>query len=264
MAPGGSEMIPTLTYRLRRLNRSLRARLSLLRPDSDRLLNAAQPVLKIEYRGRIDSKALIVFLPGIGDLAEDFERQGFIHELQRHHVAADAVAIDAHFGYYAKRILFERITEDVLASATEAGYHEIWLVGVSLGGFGAACYAAQHHERVSGLVLLAPYLGEKSLALEIAAAGGVAHWNGEPAASHDFVRGLWQWLKRHVSHGEPQPPIYLGYGTGDKFAQANGLLAAALPPAQVFAIAGGHDWRTWRKLWRLFLEQEAIGRRRHE
>ncbi len=252
-------MIPSLSYRLRRLNRALRARLSLLRPDSDRLLNAAHPVVKIEYRGPVDSKILIVFLPGIGDLAEDFERQGFVHDLQRHHVSADAVAVDAHFGYYAKRIVLERITEDVLAAATDAGYREIWLVGVSLGGFGAACYAAQHHERVSGLVLLAPYLGENAIANEIAEAGGVARWNAGPAASHDFVRGLWQWLKHHVSHGEPRPPIYLGYGTGDKFARTNGVLAAALPPAQVFAIAGGHDWRTWRKLWRLFLEENAIG-----
>ena len=253
-------MIPELSYRLRRLNRGLRARLSLLRPGSNSLLGDAGPLLKVEYRGRVDSKALVVFLPGIGDLAEDFERRGFIRDLHHHGVAADAIAVDAHFGYYATRALFERITEDVLAAAHEAGYHDIWLVGVSLGGFGAACYAAHHHARISGLVLMAPYLGEKSLAREIEEAGGMTGWNADPAASHDFPRVLWQWLKQHLAHNESRPSIYLGYGTGDKFAKENSLLAASLPPDRVFAIPGGHDWRTWRKIWRMVLEQRPIGR----
>jgi pimeloyl-ACP methyl ester carboxylesterase len=168
-------MLSLLSYRLKRLNRSARARLSLhARLDA---LGAPVPLLKLEYPGRKENRTLIIFLPGIDDLAEDFERRGFIHELHREGVAADAVAIDAHYGYYARKVILERITEDVIESAHVAGYEEIWLVGTSLGGFGAASYAARHVSHVSGILLLAPYLGDQPLISEIADAGGLKGWD---------------------------------------------------------------------------------------
>lgn len=194
-------------------------------------------------------------MPGIDDVAEDFERRGFIHEMRREGIAADAVAIDAHYGYYAKRVLFERITDDVIDAAHTAGYEEIWLVGISLGGFGAASYAARHVSRVSGVVLLAPYLGDKALIKEIADAGGVKGWEPGHVLQTDFQRSLWAWLKRHVSIPGPVLQIHVGYGTGDAFARANALLADVLPRDCVFAIPGRHDWRTWKQLWRMFLDQ---------
>ncbi len=50
------------------------------------------------------------------------------------------------------------------------------------------------------------------------------------------------------------PPLYLGFGHDDRFAAAHKLLAAALPPASVDVIAGGHEWRTWTRLWENFLD----------
>jgi pimeloyl-ACP methyl ester carboxylesterase len=245
-------MLSLLSYRLKRLNRSVRAKISLLAPRLD-ALGATAPLLKLEYAGRKDNRTLIIFLPGIGDVAEDFERRGFVHELRRVGIAADAVAVDAHYGYYAKRVIFERITEDVIASAHAAGYEDIWLVGASLGGFGAASYAARHVSHVSGVLLLAPYLGDKPLINEIAQAGGLNQWDPGHVAESDFQRRLWAWFKQHFSEAGPALPIYIGYGAGDMFARANALLADALPNDRVFAIPGRHDWHTWKKIWRMFL-----------
>ena len=44
-----------------------------------------------------------------------------------------------------------------------------------------------------------------------------------------------------------------GYGENDQFASANRLLAPVLPRERVFTTGGGHDWRTWRRLWEMFI-----------
>lgn len=253
-------MLSLISYRLRRLNRSLRARFSLLAPDSGALSASPVPLMKLEYSGLRRNRTLIVFLPGIDDLAEDFERKGFVHELRRQGVPADAIAVDAHFGYYATRALFERITDDVIRSAHANGYEEIWLVGISLGGFGAASYAARHSDRITGLLLLAPYLGGKDLISELRQAGSVRNWEPGHVPPTDFQRNLWAWFRRLFSEPRPELHIYVGYGTSDAFARANALLAAELPQERVFAIPGRHDWQTWKQLWRMFLTQWARDR----
>jgi pimeloyl-ACP methyl ester carboxylesterase len=251
-----------LKYRLNRFKRSLLAKLVLFSPAFGPLLATPTPLLKMEYVGGERSRRLIVFLPGIDDLAEDFARRGFIDELQRHRIAADAVAIDAHYGYYAGRVIHERLTEDVLTAAHAAGYVQIWLAGVSLGGFGAASYAARHPARISGLLLFAPYLGGSQLIGEIDDAGGMQHWEPGAIGEDDHQRALWAWLKRHFAEDDPALPIYLGYGERDMFARANGLLAQALPPERVFRLPGGHDWRVWKKIWQMFLaERKEVWRR---
>jgi pimeloyl-ACP methyl ester carboxylesterase len=207
----------------------------------------------MEYSNDAQGKRLIIFLPGIGDLAEDFERRGFIDELRRRDIAADAVAVDAHYGYYAERVIHERMADDVIASACAAGYEDIWLAGISLGGFGAASYAARHPSHIKGLLLLAPYLGSGTLISEIADAGGMKNWEPGNIPESDYQRALWMWFKGHLASENPALQIYLGYGVGDMFARAHGLLAEVLPQDQVFSIPGGHDWRTWKKIWRSFL-----------
>lgn len=248
-------MLSLFSYRLKRLHRGVLARLSLLAPAMARFLRTPCPLMMLEYAAQRKNRTLLILLPGIDDLAEDFERRDFVRELQRQRVAADAVALDAHFGYYATRAIFERITDDVIASARAAGYREIWLVGISLGGFGAASYAARHPGSVSGVTLLAPYLGGKSLIREIDEAGGLDRWEPGQVDDDDFPRRLWAWLKRNGGPAHSGPQVYLGYGKNDAFARAHALLAATLPPERVFSIAGRHDWRTWRQIWRMFLVQ---------
>lgn len=250
-------MLSLLSYRLKRLNRSVLAKLSLLAPRLDTMGALPVPLMKLEYSAQKRNRRLIVFLPGIDDVAEDFERRGFIHELRREGIAADAIAVDAHYGYYAKRVLFDRITDDVITSAHANGYEEIWLVGISMGGFGAASYAARHVSRISGVMLLAPYLGDKALIGEIADAGGLNGWEPGHVSHTDFQRSLWAWLKLHALGRTPTLELYIGFGTGDMFARANALLADILPRERVFAIPGRHDWRTWKRIWRMFLVQWA-------
>lgn len=242
-----------LSYPFKRLRRTVLSKLALLHPPFGRRLATPTPLLKIEYPASRQSKTLFVFLPGIDDLAEDFERRGIIDEMRNQAVDANAMAVDAHYGYYAREEIFERITDDVILSANTAGYEEIWIAGISLGGFGAALYAAHHPERVSGLMLMAPYLGRKELIDEIVRAGGVRKWNPGFIPKGDHERFLWAWIKRRLSGATFGLPICLGYGRSDRFADANQLLASVLPQECVIVLDGGHDWRTWKRIWAIVL-----------
>jgi len=246
-------MRSSFNYRLTRLKRGTIAGLAMLSSRFDPILKTNAPLSRIEYPGDEESNTLVVFLPGIGDLAEDFERRGFIAEMRRHGISADAVAIDAHYGYYASRAIHERITQDVIASARDVGYEQIWLAGVSLGGFGAASYAARHASDLAGLLLFAPYLGGAGLVREIAAAGGARNWQPGSVNDDDIQRNLWAWFKQSLGDAGAGLPVYLGYGERDMFESANALLAELLPDSHVHAIPGGHDWQTWKKLWQLHL-----------
>lgn len=241
-------------YHARKLKRGAAAKLAIFSRRFDPLLKTEAPLARLEYLGNVHTRNLVIFLPGIGDVAEDFERSGFIEEMRRHRIAADAVAVDAHYGYYASRAIHARITEDVVDWARAAGYRRIWLAGISLGGFGAISYAALHDSHIAGLLLFAPYLGDASLIEEIAAAGGVAGWEPGIVEEGDYQRALWAWLKCHAGKDAlPLPPIYLGYGRSDMFEKANALLAELLPGGRVYAIPGRHDWRTWKRVWHAML-----------
>lgn len=78
-----------LKYRFRKLKRGTLARLALISPRFEALMKAHTPLAKMEYHGHDKTGDLIIFLPGIGDLAEDFERRGFIDDLRRHGITAD-------------------------------------------------------------------------------------------------------------------------------------------------------------------------------
>jgi pimeloyl-ACP methyl ester carboxylesterase len=250
-----------LSYRFQKLKRGLLARLVLFLPFLLPLLATSAPLTKTEFPGGAKSKTLIVFLPGIADTAKDFENKGFIADMRSRGITADAVAVDAHYGYYAKREIVERMENEVIAPARAAGYEEIWLVGISLGGFGSALYAVQDASKIAGMLLLSPYLGPDTLIDEIADAGGLNKWQPDAGADNPAQRAMWVWFKNQTINKNPVPRIHLGYGARDKFARANGLLGAQLPQSSVYTVAGAHDWRTWKKLWILFLENRDNGLR---
>lgn len=245
-------------HEMKRLRRGLTARLALMSPRLHRLLPAGTSFDRIEFRWDEKGEHLMVFLPGIGDVAEDFVRRGFVDVVRRHGVASGSVVLDAHYGYYASRSLHELLRRDVMDAAGKEGYRKVWMTGISLGGFGAASFAATHPERVAGLLLLAPYLGDESLIREIRRAGGARRWNPGRIAEDDFPRRLWAWLKHEHATGRGNMPIYLGYGKHDRFAPAHHLLEELLPPSNVCALPGGHDWRTWERLWSHFMQREDV------
>jgi len=192
---------------------------------------------------------LVVFLPGRGDAMADFERKGFVATLREAGVKADAIAVDAHLGYYFKRTAIKRLRADVLLPARQRGYRRIVLVGISLGGLGGLLCERDHSGSADALVLLSPYLGDDArLFDQIAAAGGPAAW----AAGRDPQVGrveeqLWTFLG---TRSAALPPTWLLCGGRDSLGRGHRLLATLLPAARVTTIDGAHDWPTWSALWR--------------
>lgn len=205
-----------------------------------------------------DARCLVVLLPGRRDSPEDFVRHDFPGIAARAGIRADFVAVDAHLGYYYEKTIVDRLREDVIAPARKR-YDRIWLAGISLGGTGSILYTIRNPQDVNGLVLLAPFLGEEPVIDEVAAAGGLRGWKApDPLGPDDFQRRMWTWLTRYENGSEGQIPLYLGFGTRDGFARANGLLGDVLPPERVFTVDGGHTWRAWQALWEKAVESAEI------
>ena len=194
----------------------------------------------------------ILMLPGAYSRAADFEREGFLDALAARGIDAEVVLIDAHVGYYGDESIVTRIARDFLG---EDDAPPTWLVGISLGGFGALAVAAEHPGRIAGVLAISPYPGTRETQREIAAAGGLSAWAATtPALPGDGERHLWRWLAT-----SPQtPPLYAGLGDTDRFIDGQRLLTSTLPPAHVDTVAGGHDWPAWRELWARFLARDLL------
>lgn len=217
------------------------------------------PIPTLQYPDRVDEpRRLIVMLPGMGDEAADYARYEFIDELRSAGVEGDVIAVDAHYGYYARRSLIERLDEDVLDPARVAGYDDIWLVGISMGGLGALL-TASHDTRIDGVILLSPYLGRTPVLNDVAEAGGLAKW--EPSGRDDYTTEIWSWLKLYTDpeRAPTMPMLFLGYGD-DEHLQGFDLLADALPPSHVFAVRGQHKWTTWQRIWGDLLAKRPFDR----
>ena len=197
---------------------------------------------------------LIVMLPGAASKPDEFVREGFVRALRERRIAADVTIVDAHPGYYRERSVIDRLRIDIIEPARARGYREIWLVGISLGGFGGLVYTREQPQGISGIVAIAPYLGEGEVAKEIAAQGGLRAWRPQPAEGEPLDAPLWRWLQGYAQAGAPRPPLYLGYGRADRFGAQADVLGAALPPGHVFTADGGHDWPPWRAVWQRMLD----------
>lgn len=204
------------------------------------------------------SDTLLVFLPGAFLKPEEFEREGFVAAVRDRHIDADALLVDADVSYYYDQTFVQRLHDDVLAPQRSLGYQKIWLVGISIGGFGSLIHELAMPGTVDGIVVLAPYLGRRPVGAEIAKAGGLRAWKAPegPLPDEEVDRKLWPWLQQYTSpeRAADLPPLYLGYGLADRFAANHQLLADALPADHVFTTEGGHDWPQWSRLWRSMLD----------
>ncbi|MEJ8858693.1 alpha/beta hydrolase [Variovorax robiniae] len=203
---------------------------------------------------------LLVLLPGAYSDTEEFVREGFIGAIQQRRLAVDVLRVDAHLGYYRNESIIDRLRADVIAPAQAQGYRSIWIVGISLGGFGGMIYAEERPGALAGIVALAPYLGERLIATGVDNAGGLARWPAPPVLPEmpSFERRelrLWRWLQPYSNRPPPSdhPPLWLGYGLDDRFAFSHRLLANALPADHVATTEGGHDWPEWMRVWRSLL-----------
>ena len=185
-------------------------------------------------------------LPGRGDRADEFVTAGF--DKIANHQNYDVLAVDAHLGYYIARNLLPRLHQDVIVPAKAQGYENIWLLGVSMGGFGSVLYAEEYPGEIDGVVLLAPYLGSRGLIEEIEKGGGLAAWQGDTQGYEQYEIDLWRWLKKATGSADGTP-VVLGFGEADKMAPSYKVLIEALGPSQVYTNEGGHRWTTWEPLW---------------
>lgn len=221
---------------------------------------ASIPMKQIDDRlenGR-GSEHLVVFLPGAYDEPQDFIRFGFIEELRQRRLAADAIVIDSHLGYFNDFSIAERIRDDVLEPARTRGYRSIWMVGISLGGLGSLL-TAERYPGITGIVALAPYVGTRAAFEEVRRAGGLLQWRREGStATNEWERRLLGWLgKGRDGSGSAGADLILGYGQEDRFADTLSEVAKVIEPSRVFVRPGGHDWDTWRALWRQVLDVHA-------
>lgn len=201
---------------------------------------------------------LAVLLPGRGSGVRSFSEEGLVRELLEQRRDVEVVGIEAHLGYYRDRSLPLRLKEDVIDPARKRGYRSIWLVGISMGGLGALMYDTTYPGEVTGIVLLAPYLGEGSLLQEIRGAGGLASWRPGEVPDHDVERVIWQRAARYAAPEQSGGRVYLGFGSEDRFAATNSFFGESLPARQVVTVQGGHDYRTWRDLWRKLLADPRV------
>lgn len=214
---------------------------------------------------------LLVMLPGAYSRPREFVDEGFVGAVRQRGQAVDIVIADAHLGYFKERSVLQRLQADVVRPARAQGYRQIWLVGISLGGFAALGFGARHGDEIDGIVTIAPYLGRSMLLQEIEQAGGPSAWRRAPRAPIDNVqaddddleRDVWRWLAE--SHEAPDSqdtaarlPVFLGYGHDDRFAPAHRLLATVLPADRSDEVQGDHDWPAWRTVWSDWLDRRLL------
>ncbi len=200
-------------------------------------------------------RPLVVLLPGIYDEAGDFIRHGLTRRLEGLTPPVDWVAVDLHVGYTIQGTAVERLYADIIGPARTRGYERIWLAGVSLGGFNALRTLARHDREITGVVLIAPFLGNPRVLDRIEDAGGLARWTPPPGPARNATMELWSWLK--ASSSEIRGRIYLAYGRDDRFRRPQAMLAGLLPPDHVLTGEGAHDWNTWSRLWDRLLDPGA-------
>jgi pimeloyl-ACP methyl ester carboxylesterase len=250
--------VPDFRRQFARLQRNILGRLARRSSWCACLLPPGIPLQLRNYNcDHTPGKRLLVFLPGLGDVVDDYEIHGFIDAVRGRGIIADMAVADMHLGYYLKRTATERLRQDVILPAQQCGYQEIDLIGISLGGFGALNYSLHYPNDIARVFLLAPYLGERRLIDDLCRAGGLMKWQPANVAAHDYQTKLWLWLKEYRGDLPGYPSLYLGYGLKDKFAAANQLLAQQIPAHHVDKVPGKHDWPTWIRLWHRMLRHMA-------
>jgi pimeloyl-ACP methyl ester carboxylesterase len=192
------------------------------------------------------ARGAIVLLPGYGDRPQTFMDRGFVDALRRHAPGYDIIAADAHFGYYRKHNVVERLEHDVIGPLRREGYRELWLAGASMGGFGGVAYAREHPDQVAGLLLFAPYMGPSSVVEEVGRVGLCAY---RPPAKYidnqeGFARANFGYL-REIACGPSNVSVWLAVGDSDGLLPANKLLGSAIGGERFLVLPGGHGWKVW-------------------
>jgi pimeloyl-ACP methyl ester carboxylesterase len=194
-------------------------------------------------------RRLAIVLPGRGDDLVALANAGIAAAIQRSRPDFDVVLVEATLSYYMDGGIVTRLHDQIVAPARARGYREIWLAGASMGGVGVTLYEHEHPGELSGLLLMAPYMGGDSLIQEIAAAGGVARWEPGPKPiavdEANSAREQWRVVKSWSSEAAMRRRVWLVCGDSDRLRRASELIRPTLPPDHYLAPVGGHTWRVW-------------------
>lgn len=193
----------------------------------------------------------VVMLPAAYAAPGDFVQQGFVSAVRARRLDVDLVFAGFELQQVTDRSVLTRVRHELILPAFSLGL-QVWLGGISLGGYLALCCAERHPQELAGLCVFAPYLGSHIITGEIARAQGVSGWNAGEPADDDDERRVWRFIQT-LSSGSLA--VHLGLGSEDRFANRHRLMAAALRPESVDVVPGGHDWPTWRRLWENFLDK---------
>jgi pimeloyl-ACP methyl ester carboxylesterase len=197
----------------------------------------------------------IVLLPAAYAGPEDFCRAGFGRAVRARRLNVDVTFAALDVGHVTDRSVVPRVLAEVIAPLRAAA-SQLWLGGISLGGYVALCCAEAESQGLAGLCLFAPYLGSHIIISEVAEAG-IRAWRAGDLAEDDDERRVWRFLQRREA---ATLPLHLGLGREDRFLERHQLLANALDPAEVDMVPGGHDWPTWLRLWENFLDARIAPR----
>ncbi len=194
-------------------------------------------------------RPLVIVLPGRGDDLVDLKQTGIAAAVQRAWPQADGLLAGATLGYYQNGNIAVLLHDQVIAPARQRGYKEIWLAGASMGGMGALLYERTYPHDVTGLVLMAPYMGDPGLTKAVADAGGPAIWDPGPMPAQvgpdNYQRELWRVVKSWGGSTAEGGRIWLVCGDEDRFIDAARLMAPLLPPGHFILGHGGHEWPVW-------------------
>lgn len=194
-------------------------------------------------------RRLAIILPGRGDDLAALADAGVAAAIQRSRPDFDVVLAEATLSYYMDGRIVNRLHDQIVAPARARGYREIWLAGASMGGVGVTLYEHEHPGELSGLLLMAPFMGKKSLIEEIAAAGGVARWEPGPTPTElnesNSAREQWRVVKSWSNDRTLGDRVWLVCGDGDRLRAASELIGAVLAANHYLMPAGGHAWRVW-------------------
>jgi pimeloyl-ACP methyl ester carboxylesterase len=192
---------------------------------------------------------LVIVLPGIKADAQALKEHGIADAVHRSWPQADVLLTSATFAYYIHRNIVDRLDADVVEPARKQGYQQIWLAGASVGGMGVLFYEYAHPGAMTGLILMAPWLGDSALLDEIRKAGGVRSWDPGPKPGRvdddNYQREMWRVIKHCSDDPAAARRVWMVVGKDDKLIAADRLLASALPPSHAVEIEGRHSWETF-------------------
>jgi pimeloyl-ACP methyl ester carboxylesterase len=200
-------------------------------------------------------RTLVIVLPGRNDGGRGANERAMARAIHEAWPGADVLLASATYVYYRDGKVVERLREDVVEPALRAGYRRIWLAGASMGGMGAMLYERAYSGQLAGVVLFAPFLGDKPLLEEIRNAGGVRQWDPGPLPAEVNARNYQRQVWKHIRERSAHSSVWLACGSEDYLLNGARLLATTLPEGRFIEMPGSHDWRTWSRIGKTVFSQ---------